>query len=275
MKTVVITGSARGLGLEMAKQFIQNNYNVVICDILEEKLQESKKELENMSNEGKALAITCDVTKENDLQNVMDKTIETFNSVDIWINNAGVNQPMLPIWEVETDKINRLIDIDLKGAIIGSKIAMKQMIKQGFGQIYGIEGYGSNDAMMLGLSVYGTSKRGLTYFLQALAKEVDEKKLPIKIGLLSPGIMITDFITHAMGDESFELPEKTKKVYNILGDYPDVIAKFLVEKMIANKKNGVRINWLTNAKASFRFMTCAFNKRDFFNLLGDGKNSNK
>ena len=49
----------------------------------------------------------------------------------------------------DSDKINRLIDIDLKGAIIGSKIAMNQMIKQGFGQIYGIEGYGSNDAMML------------------------------------------------------------------------------------------------------------------------------
>lgn len=275
MKTVVITGSARGLGLEMSKQFIQNDYNVVICDVLEDKLQESKKELENISKGGKVLAIPCDVTKEKNLQKVMDKTVETFKTVDIWINNAGVNQPMVPIWEVDSDKINRLIDIDLKGAIIGSKIAMKQMIKQGFGQIYGIEGYGSNDAMMLGLSVYGTSKRGLTYFLEALAKEVDEKKLPIQIGLLSPGIMITDFITHAMGNESFELPEKTKKVYNILGDYPDVIAKFLVEKMIVNKKNGARINWLTNAKASFRFMTCAFNKRDFFNLLGDGKISKK
>ena len=238
-------------------------------------MQESKKELENISKGGKVLAIPCDVTKEENLQKVMDKTVETFKTVDIWINNAGVNQPMVPIWEVDSDKINRLIDIDLKGAIIGSKIAMKQMIKQGFGQIYGIEGYGSNDAMMLGLSVYGTSKRGLTYFLEALAKEVDEKKLPIQIGLLSPGIMITDFITHAMGNECFELPEKTKKVYNILGDYPDVIAKFLVEKMIVNKKNGVRINWLTNAKASFRFMTCAFNKRDFFNLLGDGKISKK
>ena len=54
------------------------------------------------------------------------------------------------------------MDIDLKGAMIGSKIAMKQMIKQGHGQIYGIEGYGSNDAMMLGLSVYGTSKSGLS-----------------------------------------------------------------------------------------------------------------
>lgn len=272
MKTVVITGSARGLGYEMAKQFIQNKYNVVICDILEEKLEEAKNNLEKLSNaKGSVLALKCDVTVESDLQNVLDKAVETYKNIDIWINNAGVNQPMCPIWEVDSEKINRLIDIDLKSAIIGSKIAMKQMIKQGFGQIYGIEGYGSNDAMMLGLSVYGTSKRGLTYFLDALAKEVEEKKLPIQIGKLSPGIMITEFITHAMGNEAFELPEKTKKVYNILGDYPDVIAEFLVSKMITNKKNCVRINWLTNAKASFRFMTCAFNKRDFFKMLDEGK----
>ena len=105
------------------------------------------------------------------------------------------------------------------------------------------------------------------------AKEVDEKALPIKIGLLSPGIMITDFITHSMGNDAFELPEKTKKVYNILGDYPDVIAEFLVSKIITNDKNDVRFNWLTNGKASLRFMMAAFNKRDFFNSdrLTDGK----
>ena len=264
MKTVVITGSARGLGLEMAKEFKKNEFNVVISDLQEEKLLEAKSELEKIEAKGEILEVTCDVTKEEDLQRLMDTAVGKFDVIDIWINNAGVNQPMVPIWEVETEKINRLVDIDLKGAMIGSKIAMKQMIKQGYGQIYGIEGYGSNDAMMLGLSVYGTSKRGLTYFLKALAKEVEEKKLNIQIGLLSPGIMITNFITHSVGDEEFELPEKTKKVYNILGDYPDVIAKFLVEKMIENKKNGVRINWLTNRKAAFRFMTSSFNKRNFF-----------
>ena len=137
--------------------------------------------------------------------------------------------------------------------------------KQKKGAIYNVEGYGSNDAMMLGLSVYGTSKRGVTYFFKALAKEVEEKELNIKIGLLSPGIMITDFITHSMGDDAFELPEKTKKVYNILGDYPDVVAKFLVEGILKNKNNNAKIEWLTNRKAAWRFMTAGFNKRDFFN----------
>ena len=168
MKTVVITGSARGLGFEMAKQFRMNNFNVVISDVLEEKLKEAYSKLEEIKSEGEILDVVCDVTKEADLQNLMNQTIQKFESVDIWINNAGVNQNMIPIWEVDTKQIDRLIDIDLKGAMIGSKIAMNQMIKQGFGQIYGIEGYGSNDAMMLGLSVYGTSKRALTYFLKAL-----------------------------------------------------------------------------------------------------------
>ena len=274
MKTVVITGSARGLGYELAKCFRKNGYNVVLSDIMKDKLEEAKVKLEeSVEGSEKVISVVCDVTSEGDLQNLMNKAVETFSGVDVWINNAGVNQPNVPIWEVESSSINRLIDIDLKSAVIGSKIAMNQMIKQGYGQIYGIEGYGSNDAMMLGLSVYGTSKRGLTYFFKALAKEVDEKELPIKIGLLSPGIMITDFITHSMGNDAFELPEKTKKVYNILGDYPDVIAEFLVSKIIANDKNDVRFNWLTNGKASLRFMMAGFNKRDFFNSdkLTDGK----
>lgn len=274
MKTVVITGSARGLGYELAKCFRKNGYNVVLSDIMKDKLEESKVKLEeSIAGVGKVISVVCDVTSEGDLQNLMNKAVETFSGVDVWINNAGVNQPNVPIWEVESSSINKLIDIDLKSAVIGSKIAMNQMIKQGYGQIYGIEGYGSNDAMMLGLSVYGTSKRGLTYFFKALAKEVETKELPIKIGLLSPGIMITDFITHSMGNDAFELPEKTKKVYNILGDYPDVIAEFLVSKIVTNEKNDVRFNWLTNGKASLRFMTAGFNKRDFFNSdkLTDGK----
>lgn len=272
MKTVVITGSARGFGFELAKEFRKNDYNVVLSDIVEDTLNMSKKQLEeSITGEGEVLSVVCDVTKETDLQNLMDMSVETFSSVDIWINNAGVNQNMVPIWEVETKNIDRLIDIDLKSAIIGSKIAMKQMIKQGFGQIYGVEGYGSNDAKMLGLSIYGTSKRGLTYFLEALAKEVEEKKLPILIGMLAPGIMITNFITHSMGENEFELPEKTKKVYNILGDYPDVIAKFLVEKMINNTKNGARFTWLTNGKAFRRFLCAGFNKRDFFKELPKGE----
>ena len=131
MKTVVITGSARGLGYELAKKFRKNNYNVVLSDIMEENLKKAKQQLlESIESEAEVISVVCDVTKENDLQVLMDETIKKFQCVDIWINNAGVNQPMIPIWEVDTQTIDKLIDIDLKSAVIGSKIAMNQMIKQ-------------------------------------------------------------------------------------------------------------------------------------------------
>ena len=265
MKTVVITGSARGLGLEMAKVFRKNNLNVVISDLNKEKLESVKEELEKINSEGKVSVCVCDVTKSIDIENLIEHTKKEFNNIDIWINNAGVNQPEKPIWELTEKEIDLVLNVDLKGAIIGSKLVMEEMIKQKSGAIYNIEGYGSNDAKMLGLSIYGTSKRAITYFTEALAKESEERNTGVIIGKLSPGIMITDFITNALGDkEKINLSEKTKKVYNILGDYPDVVAKFLVESMLNNTKNGAKIEWLTNRKAALRFMTAGFNKRDFF-----------
>ena len=265
MKSVVITGSARGLGFCMAKLFREADYNVVISDLNEEKLKMSAKELERIDSRGKVLYKVCNVTKSDDIQDLIDYTVEEFGNIDIWINNAGVNQPDKPIWELPEKEIDLVFDVDLKGAVIGAKLAMLEMAKKGKGAIYNIEGYGSNDAMMTGLSIYGTSKRAITYFTQALAKEAEEKETGVIVGRLSPGIMITDFITNALGDkERIELPEKTKKVYNILGDYPEVVAEFLVSEMISNTKNNAHIEWLTTGKAAWRFMTAGFNKRDFF-----------
>ena len=265
MKTVVITGSARGLGLEMAKVFRQNNLNVVISDLNEEKLQLAKEELEKIESSAKVSTYICNVTNTTDIKNLIDFTKKEFNNIDIWINNAGVNQPDKAIWELTESEINQVLDVDLKGAIMGSKLAMEAMSEQKCGAIYNVEGYGSNDAKMLGLSIYGTSKRAITYFTESLAKESGERNTGIIIGRLSPGIMITDFITNALGNkETINLPEKTKKVYNILGDYPDVVAEFLVNSILNNTKNNAHIEWLTNKKAAWRFITSSFNKRDFF-----------
>lgn len=265
MRTVVITGSVRGLGLEMAKVFRQNDLNVVISDLNEEKLKEAKEELKKIESDAKIKYFVCDVTKSKDVSKLIKSTKKLFGNIDIWINNAGVNQPWKAIWELSEEEIDLVLDVDLKGTMICSKLIMEEMIKQDSGAIYNIEGYGSNDAKMLGLSVYGTSKRAITYFTEALAKEAEERNTNVIVGKLSPGIMITDFITNALGDkEKIELPEKTKKVYNILGDYPDVVAKFLVEGILGNSENNAKIEWLTNKKAAFRFMTAAFNKRDFF-----------
>ena len=265
MKTVVITGSARGFGYAMIELFRQRNFNVVLCDVNEEVLKDSKNRLEEMNYEGKVLAFKTDITKEKSVQSLINKTLKEVETIDIWINNAGVNQPNSPIWEVDSKTIDRLIDVDLKGTIICSKLIAKVMKEQGSGQIFNVEGHGSNDATITGLSIYGTSKRAVTYFTESLAHECEEQKTGILVGKITPGIMITNFIHTALGDgEKIELDEKTKKIYNILGDYPETIANYMVDKIINNKKNNVKFAWLTNKRAAFRFMSAGFNKRDFF-----------
>ena len=264
MKTVVITGSARGLGLEMAKCFRTKNFNVVISDLFKKDLDNAKKELLKVKGNGDIDCFVCDITNEKDIINLIDKTRNKYNNIDFWINNAGINQPNKMIWDLTSEEINRMLEIDLKGTMIASKLIAKVMIEQGNGSIYNVEGHGSNDAIIPGLSVYGTAKRGVTYFTTALAKEMESSKVDVIVGRLSPGIMITDFLVNSFRNNKMELSDKNKKVYNILGDYPDVVAKFLVSKMLVNTNNNVKINWLTSGKAAIRFMTAGFNKRDFF-----------
>ncbi len=265
MKTVVITGSSRGLGWEMAQCFRKSGMNVVLNGVNPDRLQKAKLALEAMPGDGKVFSCFGDVCNVVDMQALVDKSVAECGAIDIWINNAGVNQPMKPLWELSESEIDQILGIDLKGTVIGSKLAMAQMIRQGYGAIYNLEGYGSNDAMMLGLNMYGTGKRAVTHFTQALAKESEECKTGVLVGRLSPGVMITDFITNALGGkEKIDLPHKTRRFYNIVGDSPDVVADFLVTEMLKNKQNNAHIQWLTTAKILYRFMTAGFNKRDFF-----------
>ena len=263
-KTVVITGSARGLGYEMAKCFRKKNFNVVISDIYKKDVDNAVKNITKEKGNGSVIGITCDITKDKDIDNLIKEIKKKFNTIDFWINNAGINQPNKMIWDLNNDEISKLIDTDLKGTIIASKTIFSFMANQGYGAIYTVEGHGSNDAIIPGISIYGTAKRGVTYFIKALAKEAETNKLDIIVGALSPGIMITDFLVKALRDKKIEKKEKDKKVYNILGDYPDVVAKYLVNKMIVNTNNGIRITWLTKRKAMWRFVTSIFKRNNYF-----------
>lgn len=264
MKVVVITGSARGFGLEMAKEFKKNDYTVVLTDVNENELDKAKDVIESINSKGKVLAVPCDITNSNDVDNLI-KTIDTWcKKIDIWINNAGVNQSDNYVWNLESSEIEKLIKIDLIGTMICSSKISKYMINQKSGSIYNVEGHGSNDAKIEKLTVYGTAKRGVTYFTESLAKEL--KDYNINVGKITPGIMITNFIYHSLGDgKELTIDDKTKKIYNILGDYPETIAKFMVEKIINNKKKNPKFVWLSNFRAFRRFISYPFTKRDLFN----------
>lgn len=94
---------------------------------------------------------------------------------------------------------------------MASSLIVKEMVKQASGAVYNVEGHGSNDAIIKGLSIYGTAKRAITYFTDALSKECESECNGIIIEKLSPGIMITDFIVNAFRDQKIILNKKQKR----------------------------------------------------------------
>ena len=259
MKNVVITGSSRGIGLFMALAFLKAGCNVTLSG-RGEALPETALELLS-TFKGKFAYTPCNVQQKDSLQKLWDMSIKQWGAVDIWINNAGQNVPHVFAWETGEADTEQVLMTNIAGMIYGSQIAAAQMLKQGHGAIYSMEGLGSNNMIQVKTILYGTTKRALTYFMKGLAKEL--KGTGVIAGRLSPGMMLTDFITKAPDGETSDViaDETFKKVFNILADTPQTVAKFLVPKMLHNKRNDVQIAWLTNAKAAWRFAT-ARNRRN-------------
>lgn len=260
MKNVVITGSTRGVGLCMAREFLKSGCNVTVSGRSETSFEVAKQELAEFS--GRVLYVPCNVRIKKELENLWKESAQKWGQVDFWINNAGQNVPYEFVYDTEQNYVDAVIDTNIKGMIFGSQVAVKNMLSQGSGQVWNMEGLGSNDMIQVKTILYGTSKRALTYFTQGLAKELEGTS--ILAGRLSPGMMLTDFITKTPDGEKSPVIEdqRFKKIFNILADTPETVAAFFVPRMLENKKNDAHIVWLTKRKALLRFTTASFRKRE-------------
>jgi len=258
-KIIVITGSTKGICYGLAEEFLKRGHNVVVSGRNQERLD---KAVETLSTTHKNVAgCLCDVTKFEDHEKLFAFATEKFGRVDIWINNAGISLPRLMVWKQSHESADQIIAANLTSAIYGSQVAIKGMLAQGGGYVFNMEGHGSNGRFVPGLSVYGATKSGLTYFTKSLAKETEGT--PVKVCLLSPGMVNTDLlmVDYQNAPEKFEA---TKRILNILVDNVKTVTPFLVEKILAEPKHGSQIAWLTTGKIMFRFMTSRFIKRKIF-----------
>jgi NAD(P)-dependent dehydrogenase (short-subunit alcohol dehydrogenase family) len=160
---------------------------------------------------------------------------------------------------VAPQDMEAIVRTDVLGVLYGARAAMRGMRKQGCGTIWFMEGHGSDGRIMSGLSVYGAAKRALRYVARALA--VEAKGTAVRVGTLSPGIMVTDFTMKQAGRGDPAAWERTRKVYNILADTPETVAAFLVPRILAARRSGRHIAWLTSAKIMFRFLTAGVSGR--------------
>jgi NAD(P)-dependent dehydrogenase (short-subunit alcohol dehydrogenase family) len=259
MKNVIITGSTKGIGFAMAYEFLKAGCNVTLSGRGEDLKQSAKEQLRGL--EKQYIYIPSNVQVKAELQKLWDLSAQKWGRIDIWINNAGQNAPYAYAYETEQSFIENIIATNITGMIYGSQVAAKEMLKQKSGAIYSMEGLGSNNMIQPKTIIYGTTKCALTYFMKGLAKELNGTG--IIANRLSPGMMLTDFIIKTPDGQvpAIESSERFRKIFNLLADRPETVAKFFIPKMLTNTKNGVQFAWLTNTKAAFRFMSAPFGKR--------------
>ncbi len=260
MTIVVITGSTRGIGYALADAFLARGCSVVISGRYEETVQKAVEALGQKYNPEQVAGTACDVSDYVQVEALWNFSAARFGKIDIWINNAGQANIQAPFWELAPAKMRSVVEANLLGCMYGSKVALQGMLAQGTGALYNMEGFGSRGKRVQpGLTLYGTTKAALGFLDRSLAAEIEGT--PVIAGSILPGMVLTDILLDQRSGDPADW-ERSKRIFNILADRAEDVAPWIVERVLANKKNGARISWLNGAKVMGRFMAAPFRKRN-------------
>ncbi len=261
MAVAVITGSTRGIGLGLAREFLKRGHNVVVSGRSVAATDKAVRSLsEDATGTNGVIGQPCDVSDVGQVQKLWDTAVGAFGRVDYWINNAGIIHKYVNVADLPPDVLSSVVQTNLTGIINGTQVAVKGMKDQdGSSWIYNMEGFGSDGMTRPGLTIYGATKRAITYFTASAIKEL--KNTNVKVGYIQPGIVLTDL---GMGDTK-DLPKeerREKKFLMLLGDTVEDVTAYVVDQVLANDKHGKRISWLTVPKILWRLIKQPFVKRD-------------
>jgi NAD(P)-dependent dehydrogenase (short-subunit alcohol dehydrogenase family) len=261
MTVVVITGSTRGIGYGLSDAFLARGCSVTISGRSREAVDRAVAELSARHGAERLFGHPCDVTDFEQVQALWDAAMEQWGRVDIWLNNAGIAHAQTALWAQSAGEIAAVVETNVTGAMYGAKVAMKGMLEQGSGSIYNMEGLGSGGRRVEGLTAYGTTKAALCYLTDAMVQEA--KDTPVIMGAIRPGMVATDMLTQQYREKP-ERWEEARRIFNILADRVETVAPWITDRVLANTTNGKRIQWLSTAKVTWRFLTAPFAKRDVF-----------
>ncbi|MEO9823375.1 MAG: SDR family oxidoreductase [Paracoccaceae bacterium] len=182
-KTVMITGASRGIGEAAAHVFAQAGANVVLTARSAAQIGEIADQIGKQ-----ALAVPCDVSSFEDVQNAVDAAGKAFGAVDVLINNAGVIEPVAHIATSDPGAWSRAIDINLKGVYYGARAVLPDMITRGAGSILTVSS-GAAHGPMDGWAHYCSSKAGAAMLTRCIDKET--RDAGVRAMGLSPGTVAT------------------------------------------------------------------------------------
>lgn len=182
-RTIIVTGSAGGLGEGIARTCHSYGANVVLADQHEEQVEQAAAKLGE-----RALGIVCDVRNTEDLSRLMDESIKKFKTINGLVNNAGINF-VKPFLETTAEEWERVISVDLRAVFFLTQLVCRQMLRQsGGGSIVNISSVHSH-AVLPGSGPYDAAKWGVVGLSKSIAVELAERG--IRVNCISPGLLNT------------------------------------------------------------------------------------
>ncbi|MCY7377359.1 MAG: glucose 1-dehydrogenase [Pyrinomonadaceae bacterium] len=207
-KTAIVTGGSRGIGVEMAEGLAEAGANLMLCARREEWLLETVEEFRGrgFTVEGK----TCDVSKEADVQAVVDATIEKFGKIDVLINNAGISWGAMPE-EMPLAQWQKVLDINLTGCFLFAQIVGREMLKREQGSIINIASIAGLSSSANGpfYAGYAASKAGLIGLTRELAASWGRRG--IRVNAIAPG-----FFHSRLADKVIDIYERSIQETNVI-----------------------------------------------------------
>ena len=201
MKNVLVTGATGGIGSAIAVAFAKCGYNVALhtCS----KLDNAKKAAEKLSKEFgiKAVAVMADISSQSDVSKMFSDLETDFGKIDILVNNAGVSSVMM-LCDTTEEEWDRVFDINLKGAFLCTKEAIKNMVHNKWGRVINVSSVWGNTGASCEVA-YSASKAGLVGFTKALARELAPSG--VTVNAVSPGLIDTQMNAHLTKDDIKEL----------------------------------------------------------------------
>ena len=172
-RTAIITGGAQGLGLDIAKRFLNSGVKTIIWDIDENELKRAIQELNNPN-------LTYNVVDVSDYKNVKETVDEITKStnIDILINNAGITGSTSSLWDYDVDEWNKIVQINLMGTFNCCKCVVPNMIKNNYGRIINVASVAGRDGNA-NASAYSAAKAGAIGLTKSLGKELADKNIAV------------------------------------------------------------------------------------------------